>query len=73
MLNVNYPEANGLNFLSATHGLNVKGEETCKWSSPQSGMAGHLSGTQKRLKNTSSEEEEQGQDTPCFSPALRIT
>ena len=61
MLNVNYPEAHGLNFLSAIHGLNVKGEENCKWCTPRLGMGGHLRGTQKRLRNTSGEEEEESQ------------
>lgn len=70
MLNVNYPEAHGLHFLSAMHGLNVKGEESCKWCTPRLGMGGHLSGTQKRLNSSGEEEEEQGRDESCVSPAL---
>lgn len=72
VLNVNYPEAYGLKFLSAMYGLNVKREETCQWCTPRLGMGGHLSGTQKRLRSTSGEEEEQGKDITCLRPALRI-
>lgn len=74
MLNVNYPEAHGLHFLSAMHGLDGKGEETRKWCTPRLGMDGHLSGTQKVKKYfwcEGKEHEGQGEDISCLIPALR--